>query len=143
MKECSACHRTDVEFHKNSSKADGLQTICKTCKKERDATYYSSNKAEQRRRVKDRRRNIRQYMLDYLKTHPCVDCGEQDPIVLEFDHLGDKKINLSDIVSAGLCLDKVKEEIAKCDVRCANCHRRKTAKDFGWYKDLAWQVSNW
>lgn len=63
-------------------------------------------------------------------------CGETDPVVLDFDHLRDKKENISWLVCHGAKLEIITEEIAKCEVRCANCHRRKTAKQFDWYKDV-------
>ena len=71
-----------------------------------------------------------QYLVAYLRAHPCVDCGEEDPIVLEFDHLRDKKFG----ISKGLqdrSWQSVLDEIAKCEVVCANCHRRRTAKRGG------------
>ena len=74
-------------------------------------------------------------MWDYLKKHPCVDCGEKNPIVLEFDHLRDKLIEVSRLVQY-TSINKVQSEIEKCEIRCANCHRRKTAIQFGWYKNL-------
>lgn len=77
-------------------------------------------------RQKANRRN-RQYVLDYLATHPCVDCGETDPIVLEFDHISGQKMgNIADASSKAWALKKLVAEIAKCEVRCANCHRRVT-----------------
>lgn len=72
------------------------------------------------------------FILEYLEAHPCVDCGEPDPIVLEFDHRSDKRCSVSDAVRKGLGQKTIAAEIAKCDVRCANCHRRKTADQFGW-----------
>lgn len=63
----------------------------------------------------------------YLCNHPCVDCGESDPVVLEFDHVrGEKVANVANLISGAGKFQRLMDEIAKCDVRCANCHRRKT-----------------
>lgn len=70
-------------------------------------------------------------ITDYLATHPCVDCGEADPIVLEFDHRGDKRFEIGSAVKRGRGIKRIAEEMAKCDVRCANCHRRKTYAERG------------
>ena len=76
-----------------------------------------------------------QYCHDYLRAHPCVDCGEEDIIVLQFDHVrGKKRGNVSSLARQGLPLDIIIKEIAKCVIRCANCHVRKTAKEQNWYK---------
>lgn len=84
-----------------------------------------------------RKRNAKKYHIrnqkfiwQYLCKHPCIDCGEKDPIVLDFDHVrGKKKWNVSRMGSTWTySLQKIAEEIAKCDVRCANCHRRVTYK---------------
>jgi hypothetical protein len=84
------------------------------------------------------KRNARNqtYVISYLLTHPCVDCGEADPVVLTFDHRDpkEKKQNVSLMIANGYALNTLIAEIKKCDVRCANCHRRKTAKQFGWWK---------
>jgi hypothetical protein len=70
----------------------------------------------------------------YLQSHPCVDCGETDPLVLDFVHV--REI-ISQLVRSQATLEVIKAEIAKCDVRCANCHRRKTAKERGhWVFDF-------
>lgn len=69
----------------------------------------------------------RVFVDEYLKNHPCVDCGEADPLVLDFDHVfGVKLKSISAMISAGTKLFTLKEEIMKCQVRCANCHRRIT-----------------
>ena len=70
--------------------------------------------------------------MNYLKEHPCINCGESDPVVLDFDRLQDKKYNVSEMIGA-FGLKSVIKEINKCQVLCANCHRRKTAKDQNWY----------
>ena len=80
--------------------------------------------------IEDRLKNI----YDYLSTHPCVDCGETNPIVLEFDHLGDKTDTIAHMVGMGVSLERIKKEVAKCEVRCANCHRIKTVNERGWFR---------
>jgi hypothetical protein len=70
---------------------------------------------------------IRIFVLEYLKSHPCVDCGEVNPVVLEFDHVrGEKHFNISKASTLNISLPRLQDEVAKCDVRCANCHRKKT-----------------
>jgi hypothetical protein len=65
--------------------------------------------------------------LEYLKAHPCVDCGETNPVVLEFDHVrGKKEFNISKASAKNIGICRLQGEVAKCDVRCANCHRKKT-----------------
>ncbi len=101
--------------------------------------------AKHRQRVIDKakvyskaaRDRIRAYINAYLKDNPCVDCGETDPIILEFDHVSDDKhFNISDATRRGYGMTKLIEEIAKCQVRCANCHRKKTYERSGWtHKD--------
>lgn len=80
---------------------------------------------------------------NYLLSHPCVDCGEADPKVLDFDHRepADKTAAVSRMLSGTLSWSKVLNEISKCDVRCSNCHRRKTAHQLGWYVSIQALVS--
>jgi hypothetical protein len=80
-----------------------------------------------RRYKKEQRERMCQYVLDYLATHPCIDCGETDLIVLDFDHRdpSEKYKSIAQIKGGGLGINVLIAEIEKCDVRCANCHRRK------------------
>lgn len=77
------------------------------------------------------REKVRAAILAYLLDHPCVDCSEADPIVLEFDHREDKDFEIGAAIGKGVGLKRLMAEIAKCDVRCANCHRRKTYAERG------------
>ncbi len=64
------------------------------------------------------------YIKNYISTHPCIDCGEKDPRVLEFDHRDNKILTISQAMWK-MNFEELKEEIAKCDIRCANDHKRK------------------
>lgn len=90
--------------------------------------YYVQRAVENQRKY---RQEKRQALLAYLLEHPCVDCGEADPVVLQFDHQGDKTANVSHLLKSHSWA-KILEEIAKCQVVCANCHTRRTAKQFHW-----------
>lgn len=73
-----------------------------------------------------------EFLRNHFRAHPCVDCGETDLAVLEFDHVrGQKTTEVSKLLTSSLA--RVKAEVALCDVRCANCHRRKTARECGWW----------
>ena len=66
----------------------------------------------------------RLYVERYLSENPCVDCGYSDLRALEFDHVHGKKwFEISLGINRGFPLAKIMEEIEKCEVRCANCHR--------------------
>ncbi|HVT76394.1 MAG TPA: hypothetical protein VHD87_05140 [Acidimicrobiales bacterium] len=67
------------------------------------------------------------WLLEYLAAHPCVDCGESDPVVLDFDHRRDKLFEIGRAIFFK-SMEAILEEIEKCDVVCANCHRRRTAR---------------
>jgi hypothetical protein len=116
-----------------------LQDQCKACRKETDRRIYLNRSEEQRERYREQdrqaaRRNIA-LVYDYLLEHPCVDCGEKDPIVLEFDHVrGEKRGDVGNLIRSGRKWETILAEIEKCEVRCANCHRRVTAQRFGTWK---------
>lgn len=138
MKVCLGCkvEKEEEFFHKNSKR--GTQAHCKECRKAIDKAYWQKRSqdpqkmAEKKEYASSKREEARRFIYDYLLNHPCVDCREKDPVVLTFDHQRDKLFNVSSQISHGN-LPKLIEEIAKCEVRCANCHMRKTAKDFNWY----------
>ena len=84
---------------------------------------------------KYRQRN-REFLRDYLKYQCCGDCGERDPVLLEFNHIDPttKKFNISDGVLNKVSLETLETEIDKCSILCANCHRSRTAASSNWYK---------
>lgn len=143
MKNCTKCGETkDVgEFYKRKDNKSGLSAQCKTCLSQYAREHRLKPEVLKRQRALGlirgagyRDRN-RRFVMEFMKNNPCVDCGEVDPLVLELDHRepGEKAFNISDLLGRSR-LDLIKEELEKCDVRCANCHRRKTAKQLGWWK---------
>lgn len=104
--------------------------MCRPCRARYKHDHYRANKQryveQARRRKQALARERTEMIVEYLRDHPCIDCGESDPVVLEFDHLRDKRFE----IAQGLAYRRwssILEEIAKCEVVCANCHRRRTA----------------
>lgn len=134
MKNCSTCKQDksiDQFPWKNKSKGTTSYS-CSECTNERSRGWYKDNTEIHKKRVqvlaRDRRSENTQKLFDYLKEHPCVDCGQTNPLTLEFDHQRDKDFNIADKMDHRNW-NGLQDEISKCQVRCANCHKIKTAKD--------------
>lgn len=140
MKKCSKCklEKAENQFNFKNKKLMILQRSCQTCTRQQVKNHYLKNRDYYLSKAKIRNIKLRlsnqKFIYDYLLKNPCIDCGEKDPIVLDFDHQKDKQFEISSLIKWNHSLSKLKEEISKCQVRCANCHRRKTAKDYNWYK---------
>ena len=94
---------------------------------------YEANKKKVKKRSYKRNKTQRQKNKEYIDTvksiSACVDCGESNPLVLDFDHVKGIKIAcISNMVRGSYCLETIQAEIDKCEVRCANCHRIITNK---------------
>lgn len=75
---------------------------------------------------KKTRRALRELVLS-VKDTPCADCGVKYPYyVMQFDHLGEKSFTIALASRKSIAIDKVRDEIARCDVVCANCHAERT-----------------
>ncbi len=116
-----------------------LSWQCRMCHAEARRHHYLANRDDYVRRairqITRRRAENRERIHAYLLAHPCVDCGATDPVVLDFDHRDPKKKKREVAwLAARRSWQVVMAEIEKCDVRCANCHRRRTALQFGWSK---------
>lgn len=130
MKHCTRC-REDLaagEFNRSSRNTDGLQAYCRRCQ----SAHYRSNATRHRKNVRRtaarRMTEARTLVWESLRTG-CVDCGIQDVRVLCFDHVrGDKLDHVARMVRRGRALDVIRAEIAKCEVRCHNCHAIVTAE---------------
>ncbi|TMC71628.1 MAG: hypothetical protein E6J13_07185 [Chloroflexi bacterium] len=111
---------------------------CKDCFVEYKRAWYERNRERHIAHVREARDQTgdenQLRMWQYLAQHPCVECGERDPVVLQFDHLRDKRENVASMCIAGFAWSTILEEMAKCQVLCANCHTRKTARERGFWE---------
>src|ERR1044071_694184 len=128
------------QFNWKSKLLQARHSRCKSCLQQQKRQTYQARRsyyiAYNVRLKTERRHRYIQRIREYLWTHPCVDCGETDPVVLDFDHVGDDKTaNISYLLGIVASWERLASEINKCEVRCANCHRRKTAREQGWYKN--------
>ena len=141
LRICARCHvaKPLADFPIKNAARGTFRSYCQPCCREYGKEHYRNNKPAYLRRSKaraaiDRPRN-RAYVAQYLSTHPCIDCAEADPIVLEFDHRdpANKVTEVGRLIHSSTP-PKLRREIEKCDVRCGNCHRIRTAAQFGSYR---------
>lgn len=84
-----------------------------------------------RRRVKITQREKRRALIREAKDRPCADCGQRFPLIaMDFDHVrGYKVATISSMANRNFPLRKIREEIGKCEVVCANCHRIRHSRE--------------
>jgi hypothetical protein len=139
MKACTLCRRSREisDFNRKRASPDGLQNVCRDCNRAQAREYYARNREAHVRTIMQRKAEQRRIALDavadHLLTHPCADCGEADVRVLDFDHrVGTgKQADVMRLVQHGYSLARITAEIAKCDVRCRNCHAKVTYERMG------------
>jgi hypothetical protein len=140
-KKCNHCNqiKDEEEFNWRYKSLGVRNKACKDCQHSFNKTYYKGDAKDiHLQKVRERadfaRETARQYVYDYLLSHPCVICGESDPRVLEFHHVGQKDMEVTRLISNGYSIKRIKEEIDVCQVICANCHRKITVEERGWFR---------
>jgi hypothetical protein len=135
-RRCGRCGEVKpVESFNWRRKAIGQRdNMCRPCRAVYKHEHYSANKVRYVTQARERKQALAlertAWLLRYFEDHPCQDCGETDPVVLEFDHRRDKEFNIGGVLPYRNW-DTILAEIEKCDVVCANCHRRRTAQRLG------------
>ena len=132
MKLCTKCGLSKDEEKDFSWSIRGVKrhSSYNECRAKERMDYYKRNKEKELKykgkRQVTKREDARRFVVDYLKQHPCIDCGQDDFMILTFDHVrGTKKMNVSQMANQGYSFQAIQAEINKCEVRCANCHMRK------------------
>lgn len=133
MKKCARCQES-LPIDNFARRGNGFQAYCRPCKSKIDKDLYANTSRKQsiRKTKNELTERNRRFVADYLADSQCIDCGESDIVVLEFDHVrGTKIAGVADMIRRNFSIKKIQDEIEKCEVRCCNCHRRKTAHETG------------
>lgn len=129
---CRTCKtwKPKNEFYYRHVELGLLEYDCIECLKAHSRNSYANHRDTTRASNDEWTRRAvetaREYVYEYLSTHPCVDCGNNNVLVLTFDHVrGMKKGAVSEMVAVGRSIETIKKEIGKCDIVCFNCHMRR------------------
>lgn len=131
MRRCGRCSQTlpETAFNRHPK---GRQWWCRECYRE----YFRARGELHRRQsaaAKARRQRLAlRFVAEFKEKRTCADCGEADPVVLEFDHIGPKRGELSALAAEGYSIEVLKNELEHCEPVCVNCHRRRTGRREGW-----------
>ncbi len=146
VKICTVCkEEKGIDCFYFKDKLTGkLHAQCKSCYAEKrklsKVQHYLKYREAYRERARLRKvriKSLRQKQLyDFLEDKFCKICGNNDIRVLEFDHINpeSKKFGIARAVNDGYAWELILEEVKKCRILCANCHRIRTAEQFGWRK---------
>lgn len=131
MKICSKC-KLELALESFNKKGDYLQPYCRPCDNKKARDYYASNRDHHKAVVRKRNKKYldatKAWIRELKESNPCLDCGISYPwYVMDFDHVtGKKSGNISKMVATSVAKEKLLEEISKCELVCANCHRERT-----------------
>ncbi len=132
-KICGICSdEKPIEEFKETKK--GRDTYCIPCRQEYKRNHYLTNKQDYLDKNYRRRKDLKQFVNSF-KAAPCKDCsGSFKTHQMDFDHLSGftKLNNVATLVHDGYSEETIVEEIKKCDLVCANCHRDRT-----WIRNMA------
>jgi hypothetical protein len=136
-KICSKCEQTKPidQFPVNRAKKGGRGGTCRECHSVYVRKHYADNVGYYVKKAKSNRIQCRTFVRQLKENSPCLDCGRLypgEPWLKDFDHRPEETKSFNVASSHDLGIRAVSVEIAKCDVVCLICHRRRTAKRAGW-----------
>ena len=133
MKKCSKCGNTkkisDFPF-RNKSKGT-RHSACNNCQKViRKESYERNKKTTYERNKRNKDKNII-WFKEYKSSLKCSKCDENHPSCLDFHHIdkSTKKYDVSEMIHGTYSRKLIIEEIEKCVILCANCHRKRHYND--------------
>ncbi len=131
LRKCIRCGwKDESEFNIRDTKRGLLQYVCRDCQQQQGRDRYAGNKENvleiNRQSTQKSQARTAIFIQEYLANKFCVDCGESDMAVLTFDHIrGEKKYNISDMISRGYNVETIRRELEKTEIVCFNCHMRR------------------
>lgn len=131
MKICSRCKGefTKINFSNDKSRKDGLSNRCKNCQRKLSRKHYIDNKLTYKDRQETRRLKNAEYVNEVKETVGCSFCNEKRGICLDFHHKNKEEKSFSIASHLNYSIPILQEEMKKCIVVCANCHRVIHSKD--------------
>ena len=128
---CANCHRNRTQKNIHASKSSEVELPPISVSRYED--WHKNNKDRVSALRKKRRLETSEFIRSLKHNKECLDCHEIFPYwCLDFDHKDGipKSINISLIAGKKhWCEERILEEVNKCELRCANCHRIKTVND--------------
>lgn len=128
MKICTVCNKEKQlkSFRRDKNQKDGYQSRCKLCASQRiRSAYIQKYSTIVNKRNKSRHEERKKQIYKYKSEHPCERCGEMDPRCLDFHHKDKAQKSFGVSGNHQRNWNKILEEIKKCEVLCANCHRKE------------------
>lgn len=133
MKTCSKC-KEEKPLNAFAKRGKIRQAYCKDCQSAYRKEHYVKNRQKYIDKAEKQRNKVKKEFFEWLQTKSCIDCGESDIRTLEFDHVrGKKEGNISRMLAVA-SKERLLKELEKCDIVCANCHRKRTANTQNWYQ---------
>jgi hypothetical protein len=136
LRWCGKCkqHLPESSFNRHPS---GRQWWCRDCyrayfRQRGDVHRQQSGNAKKRRQ-----REARRSVAAYLAHQACFDCGLDESALLEFDHVGFKRADVSALIARGSSVAALRREVSQCEIVCVNCHRRRTAQRGAWRRAVS------
>ncbi len=141
-KACGKC-REELSLSRFNRAGAGHQHWCRECFRVyfRDRGDLHRHQSERAKRA--RLAPARAVVLERFEEGACVDCGEDEIAVLEFDHIGRKRGHISRMLREGASVDALRAEIDRCEVVCVCCHRRRTARRAAWPRLTGRAPNHW
>ena len=127
IRNCSICKKNYKHFGQK-------QRFCKPCRREYNKNWHRNQTSDDKHKRYVKQQNRLYKRIEFTRRvkrfFGCADCGVKDFRVLDFNHLPqfEKSFGIGLAARQSMSIERLKEEIRKCEVVCSNCHRIRSYK---------------